>query len=137
MAGNGKKEYVEFHLRYYPGKFKAHENLVGLLHSYQKTTGLGVRDAFAMMVLSETKNITNINFDIGEGQQKKEHEKMAKTGKEATASMTLRHSVGKQGPDEKLMEKESAKEKVEDRKEEALMENLLTDNYEDFLGEEL
>ncbi len=156
MAGNKKKEYVEFHLRYYPEKYEAHANLLGLLRSYQKSTGLGIRDAFAMMVFSETKNIADMNFNAGEWQQRKEHEKKDGAGKEPAASMTLRHGDGNHesggtAPKQKTAKKEAIggkKEPVEkiqskqDKSSESgmnleMMETFLTDNYEDLLGEEL
>lgn len=62
MAKGKKEGEVALHMKFYPEKFASHRELIELLKQYQKATGLGQRDAFAMMIL---------NSAAGKGKRKK------------------------------------------------------------------
>lgn len=50
MGKRKENGVIDLHLKFYPDKFEAHRKLIDLLRSYQEATGLGLRDAFAMMI---------------------------------------------------------------------------------------
>lgn len=52
MAKGKGDGVVALHMKFYPEKFESHRELIELLEQYQKVTGLGQRDAFAMMILN-------------------------------------------------------------------------------------
>ena len=51
MAKGKEDGVIDMHLKFYPEKFRSHRELIEKLRRYQNVMGLGMRDAFIMIML--------------------------------------------------------------------------------------